>query len=243
MSIPKEQLDCVPRGNTSAGVYRSILENLHERYGFESQRSLLDVPCGRGEFLDAIHQLFPSWRTVGADIDPAIANLKENSLLIDASRPDGFPLEKFDVVSCISGVMEFDNTLTFFESLRKVLMPDGLLIVTNDNVLTVRDRLLYLFFGRFGQYPFSTEPARPTWKIIPLQNMVRILRDAGIEVKALEYVPVQPADWLWLPIAALLFVIAKISLLFRRADAFEIQALRLRSYLSKHYLLICGPNG
>ena len=231
-----ERLENIPRGDTCAGVNRAVMEHLLSEYGADSTLSLLDIPCGKGTFLDALSVFFPAWDIHGADLNPPTgANYTEIEATKGVLFDDG---ARFDVVTCISGVMEFDNTLAFFKNIKGSLDPEGLLIVTNDNILTVRDRLLYLFAGRFAQYPFSTAARKPTWKILPLQNLIRILGDAGFEVGKVKYVPVRPADWLWSPIAVLLCVIARI---FRSSDAYQKAAVSLRAYLSRHYLLICRP--
>ena len=233
-----ERLENIPRGDTCAGVNRAVIEHLLAAYGAGSNASLLDVPCGKGIFLSAIQKFFRSWQTHGADIQPpdetgsAFTRIDAGSgVLFDGHA-------KFDIVTCISGVMEFDNTLAFFKNIKGSLSADGLLIVTNDNILTVRDRLLYLFAGRFAQYPFSTSSEQPTWKILPLQNLIRILGDAGFKIIGVKYVPVRPADWLWSPVAVLLYAL---TLVFPSPDPYRSSVTWLRSYLSRHYLLICRP--
>ncbi|MEP6789366.1 MAG: class I SAM-dependent methyltransferase, partial [Acidobacteriota bacterium] len=199
--------NAIPRGNTAPGVNREIIESVRSVEPLHGGYTALDIPCGNGEFLDTLKVFFPVIETTGLDVKTPPDNFKHQFVQFDASRNEAFPAAgPFDLITCISGVMEFDNTSFFLSNLREVLKDDGLLIVTNDNILTVRDRLLYLLFGRFGQFPFSTAAGNPTWKILPIQNLLRVLYDSGFNVEDVRYVPVSPAEWLWTPLALVLFI-------------------------------------
>ncbi|MBV9241585.1 MAG: class I SAM-dependent methyltransferase, partial [Acidobacteria bacterium] len=169
-SVDTELAD-IPRGNTCPGVNRLIIGRLAKRFGRKYFR-ILDAPCGTGVFLDALSRVLPAAEVHGCDLvkpGPQSRFIYSRANLENA-RSASFDT-KFDAITCISGVMEFDNTLSFFKKLRQSITPDGVLFLTNDNLLTVRDRLMYLLQGRFGQYPFNTDAGTPTWKIVPLQNL------------------------------------------------------------------------
>src|SRR4029078_9949994 len=114
--------------------------------------------------------------------------------------------KKFRVITSISGVTEFDNTQQFFEQLKPYLDPEGILIVSNDNVFSVRNRILFLLFGRFRQTHLFMGNEELTWKIIPLQNLTRILYEGGFEIAEVRYVPAKASEWLWLPLAVLIYI-------------------------------------
>src|SRR6185369_8836576 len=168
----------IERGNTSPGVNREIIEYLLSlNENFDGKR-FLDIPCGEGTFLQAVKDFFPDAETAGSDIHSPPVAFSHDFLQIDAQQAFSLKTEKkIKVITCISGVMEFDNTLSFFEQLKENLAENGLLVVTNDNLLSVRDRILYLFFGRFRQYHLFIQTDKPTWKILPLQNLLRILSE------------------------------------------------------------------
>lgn len=62
------------------------------------------------------------------------------------------------MVSSISGIMCFGNTDQFLRHCARQLRPGGLLLITNDNCATVRDRLSYLFLGRARRFQWLYEP-------------------------------------------------------------------------------------
>jgi hypothetical protein len=190
-----------------------------------------------------VKEFFPQAETVGGDITEPEADFSREFLRLDASGDAQIQTNgKFDTITCISGVMEFDNTLSFFRRLRPVADKDILLFVTNDNLVSVRDRLLYLLFGRFRQYKLAIQPGSPTWKMLPLQNLMRILIDAGFEIVRIEYVRPKASDWLWSPLAAIIFPFQFVYTKFSEPTLSSIpttQMFPFVSLISRHYVITC----
>lgn len=231
-----QRLEAIPRGNTCKGANRLVTEFLLAEFDPNESLSLLDVPCGNGEFLDTVHEFFPSFVTTGADLREPAKQFGHRFITFNGEKPP-VAAERFDAVTCISGVMEFDNTLAFFEHVRAMLADKGIFIVTNDNILSVRDRLMYLFGGRFGQYPFRTKRDGSAWKIIHAQNLVQLLDDAGFAVEKLEYVPALGPNWIWIVLALPLFLLQS----FGDNEPIKRQIFSLRSFMSRHYAIVCRP--
>lgn len=238
--------DQIPRGNTAPFVNNTIIKSLISKKFDLNNHSALDIPCGEGIFLDVLKDYFPNCETIGADlIHPQNEKFNHRFVSFNASK-SVLTFEnqaKFKLITCISGVMEFDNTLHFLGQLRNNLDDQGILILTNDNLLTVRDRCLYLLFGRFGQYKLFIENGEPTWKIVSLQNILRIIDEAGLKLIEIKYVPVKWSVWLWLPLALILYFFQSIYLHFAETKVNIIEK-KLRypflSLLSRHYILICS---
>ncbi len=233
----------IPRGNTSPGVNREIIKYLLSLGEEFSGQHFLDLPCGQGLFLQAAKNFFPNIETVGGDISAPTAGFSHKFLPINAQKD--FLLEtenKFKVITCISGVMEFDNTLAFFEKLKENLAGTGLLIISNDNLLSVRDRVLYLLFGRFRQYHLFIPHDRPTWKTISLQNLLRILIEAGFDPIEIRYVPPLPGEWMWLPLAFPIYIFQYLYFLLAEKNISVIEKRNLypfSSLLARHYFIVC----
>lgn len=236
--------DQIPRGNTAPGVHRSVIEYLAASGLDLSGQTVLDVPCGNGEFLDTLKVFFPNAAAFGVDID-APENASDHHILkVDLSEPGRLDLDiKFRLITSISGVMEFDNTLNFFRQLRRHIADDSMLIVTNDNLLSARDRSLYFFSGRFRQYPMFVGRDAPTWKIVHLENLLRILYDAGFNASEVRYVPSKWTEWLWLPVALPVYLIQSLSFAFcKNGPPYKEKAARypFASLFSRHYFVVCG---
>jgi hypothetical protein len=83
---------------------------------------------------------------------------------------------------------------------------------------------------------------QPTWKVLSIYSIVRILQDAGFDIREIRYVPLRWKDWLWLPLALLIYPVQYLHL--RRANHPMPMALRqamypFQSLLSRHYIIIC----
>ena len=238
-----EKLAVIPRGNTCPGVNREIIETLLSLKTDFAGAAILDVPCGGGEFLDTVKDFFPASCTVGADIAQPKNDFSHEFRQIDVSRKKLFDgVTRFQIVTCISGVMEFDNTQDFFEQLHETMSEDGLLIVTNDNLVTIRDRILYLLLGRFRQYKLFIGHDRPTWKVLHLQNLLRILDESKFEMTEIKYIPGGAGEYVWLPFAAVIYVLQLLYFRFSEPQTSFAEKCRLypfRSLLSRHYIVVC----
>jgi 2-polyprenyl-3-methyl-5-hydroxy-6-metoxy-1,4-benzoquinol methylase len=238
-SIPS--IEEIPRGNTCRGVNRFIIECLPTLTRGRADVSLLDLPCGRGEFVDAVRRFFPHATVRGGDVRPPVG--RPDLAEVDLRRPFTlFAPAKFDVITSISGVMEFDNTLQFLETCRRHLKDDGWLVVSNDNIATVRDRWSFLFLGKVRRFNLLVGPDDPTWKLVPIQNLVRILHEAGFAVVTIRYLSVKPKDWVWTPVAALLWPLQWIYLRSRRSSlpvTMRRAMFPFRSLLMRHYVVLC----
>lgn len=233
----------VPRGNTCRKV-NELIDRMVRQRGWElNGAEILDLACGRGEFLQYLSQKFPKATIRGVDRESSKTASGITIVGANLEKPFRvFPDILFDFLICISGVMEFDNTLQFFSCCRQHLKPGGYFLVTNDNLLSVRDRLSLLFCGKPRQYPLHSPPGQATWKILPIQNMLRLLLEAGLRVEDIQYIPVRPKDWLFLPLALLIFPFQEIFLRLSKRPVpqpWRGWMYPFSSLLSRHYVILC----
>jgi hypothetical protein len=107
-----------------------------------------DLPCGGGEFPGQVGRLFPGSQRWGADVGPATPLPQVHYQATDLNRDFPFSGEPaFDIITSISSIMCFGNTAQFIGRYAARLAPAGLLLVSNDNCLAVRDQFSYLVYG------------------------------------------------------------------------------------------------
>jgi len=192
----------IPRGQTQKEVNRTILAYLHSRFPGDAKISFLDLPCGNLEFLACVKSLFPFSDLTGADLHTPKSKDGINFHQMDLTK--SFTLsakKKFDVVSSISGVMMFSNTLSFIENCSARIKNDGTFILTNDNNTTIKDRLAFFFLGRYRIFNSVFEDKELMTENVPINELVRLVRAQGINIESIEYTSFYPADLIFLPIA------------------------------------------
>lgn len=238
----KNLLEQIPRGITARGVHKSIITYLLESKTAEFNGRILDIPCGHGHLMSTLSTFFPNAEVKGGDISKPDAVLDQDFQLVNANNAfDFLNGKKFDLIMSVSGVMEFDNTLQFFNSCKKHLNADGKFIVTNDNTVSIRDRLSFLFFGKVRQYSNFVNQGDPTWKVIPIHNMVRILKDAGFNILEIRYISIKPKDWLMLPLACFFYPLQYFQMKWSRSTMRQSDRKAMypfRSFLYRHYFIV-----
>jgi SAM-dependent methyltransferase len=237
------ELGSIPTGMTCIGVHRAVVEHLLHEDGAASEKRILDIPCGNADLMWSLRSFFPRAQVRGCDLAKPPTLNEEDFAHVDASRPfQVFSEAKFDCILSVSGVMEFDNTLQFFETCHAHLNDGGRLIVTNDNVAAMRDRVLYFFLGKTRRFQMFVDTDAPTWKVIPLYNLLRILGMAGFRVHRVQYVSTGWKDWLLLPLALLVYPVQWLYIRLTRNPTPLEQKRRLYPFSSlvcPHYVVFC----
>jgi hypothetical protein len=232
----------IENGNTHRGVNRDVLKFLWQWNDRNPTQSLLDAPCGQGEFLKAVKQILPDVRIAGQDLLaeplPEIAHAfrrgDQSKGFIDL---DG---QCFDVVTNISGVMCMDGASAIFSRTHDLLAPGGLFIVTNDNILTVRDRFSFLLFGRVKRFKLLMHPGEGNWNLMLIQSLWQLLRTNRFKVVRVEYTTVFTEDWIWLPFALLLYPLWWLSFAFKKEEmdgATRRALFPFKALLARHYVI------
>ena len=237
------EMASIPTGMTCAGVHRAVIEHLLQEDGPASEKRILDIPCGNADLMWSLRRFFPGADVRGCDLAKPPTLDDSDFSEVDASRPfHVFPEGRFDRILSVSGVMEFDNTLQFFETCHAHLHDDGHFIVTNDNVVAMRDRLMYLFLGKTRRFQMFVDLEAPTWKVIPLYNLLRILQMAGFRVRSLQYVSAGWKDWLLLPLALIVHPVQSLYVRLTRNPmslAHKRHMYPFKSLLCSHYVVFC----
>lgn len=206
----------VPQGNTVQGVNKSILDFLKLRTPQLS--SLFDVPCGQGEFLSAVRNSFPQAFVWGQDLYATpIESIKDRVARGDAKDWTSAGARKFQAITCISGVMAFDDLTGFFAHASSHLEKGGFFIVTNDNVMSLRDRLHFLFFGRVKRFQLLYSKTEGNWNLVLPQAIWKLAVNNGFRLEKVEYLTPKIEDWLLAPIG-LIFYLFQIFPLLKSSD-------------------------
>lgn len=232
----------VVRGQTQKNVNRTVLTSLINRFSKNEPLRALDLPCGNTEFLSYLQSLFPEASLCGADIAPPRENQHHIPFVaMDLTRDFPIPVQQqFDLVTSISGVMMFSNTLSFVRNCVARLKPGGTFVLTNDNSATIIDRLAYLFLGRYRMFRTVYDDSEEVTQNVPIQELIRLLRTHGITIESIKYESFYAKDLLYLPFALLVYPFQLLYLLRLHTSLpkeLKWQMYPFRHFFGKHYII------
>jgi SAM-dependent methyltransferase len=111
-----------------------------------------------------------------------------------------FPDESFDCAVSLEGVEHLENPFLFLRELHRVLRPEGLLLLTTPNTVSVRSRIRFFGSGFFHQDPRPLREARrDPMHHISLQTLSELryeMATSGFRIRSVGHTHVKPVS-LW----------------------------------------------
>lgn len=236
-------MSLVPRGLTQKNVNLKVLD-LIERHLTKVPHphfKLLDIPCGEGLFAHFLKNKFPQSQITGVDVRDKIdfdsfefhSGTAQEFLRKNQSR-------KFHIITCISGVMCFDGIQEAIPQMHENLEPNGLLILTNDNILTIRDRLSFLFFGHFKRFKLFFSKNEGNWNLVLPQALNMQLEKNNFNDIQIKYTSVYFEDFLFLPIALVIYPVL-CAFLFLKKSSWPVKKrfsfFPFQMFYCRHYII------
>ena len=141
------------------GNSKKLHTYLIENISFKDKEVILDLGCGRGEFLDSISKVR---RCVlrGIDISPKMIdlckekNISNSSFIIGDVEDLPYEDNSFDKIICLNSFHHYSNPNKTIEELSRVLKIDGEIIIGEVYVFPILRGLINLLLplGRCGDY-------------------------------------------------------------------------------------------
>lgn len=230
----------IERGETQKNVTQQVLHYIIKKFKRGQIFKSLDLPSGSGFFIGYLSKLFPNASIVGADIQKPSPDTTAKYIQMDLTKDFLLhPEEKFDLITSISGIMMFGNTLNFISNCAMRLQKGGTFIITNDNFRTIKDKLSILFLGKDRLFNLIYEDSEEVTQQVPIQELCRLLRLNGLLIEKIEYTSMYMKDLIYLPIALLVYPIQLIFIWRYRTslNSLKWEMFPFKHYFCKHYII------
>ena len=175
----------------NAGVYNmckkdypDVLAELEK----EPFTDLLDCGCGTGPMLTLLHQKYPDKHYTGIDLTPKMIevakkkNLKGVKFVVGDCENLPFAANSFDAVICCESFHHYPNPQDFFDSVYRVLRPNGRLIL--------RDMTMATAFGRWFcnkiEIPLINLKGKGDVHMYDRNEIQELCKNAGLHMESFE---------------------------------------------------------
>jgi SAM-dependent methyltransferase len=113
----------------------------------------LDIGAGHGNLIRLVAERFDV-QPAACDYTSDLMRLPDVQVTIVDLNLEALPYENatFDLITCTEVIEHLEHYRRTFREIFRILKPSGTLVVTTPNVLNLRSRLRYLFFGFFSLF-------------------------------------------------------------------------------------------
>lgn len=154
------------------------------------QGELLDIGSGTGELITLIQSHNPTVKASACDYIDTLMQLPNQKVQVANLNEEAlpYPSTSFDLVTCTEVIEHLENYRKLIREVERVLKPNGVAIFTTPNILNLRSRLRFMFFGfwnLFGPLPTTrTETYSTAGHIMPISYFYlgHALSEAGLTV-------------------------------------------------------------
>ena len=134
----------------------------------------LDIGSGTGALISLLKKSFPSIECSVCDYSDSFMRIPGQKVDIVNLNSDPLPYadNSFDLVTFTEVAEHLENYYAIIREIHRVLKPEGLLVMTTPNILNMKSRIRFFFYGFwnfFGPMPVGhTSPESALGHITPL---------------------------------------------------------------------------
>ena len=139
-------------GLSTPSIVRAVVEKIRA-LAPQLRGDYLDVGSGNGELIDRVMREFEV-KVRACDYRADLMTIGDLKVDVVDLNNDRLPYDdaSFDLVTCTEVIEHLEQFRPAFREISRVLRPGGIFVVSTPNILNLRSRLRYLFFGFFNMF-------------------------------------------------------------------------------------------
>ncbi|HEV2095599.1 MAG TPA: class I SAM-dependent methyltransferase [Chthoniobacterales bacterium] len=136
-------------GLSTEKILHAVVRKIRERSPAISG-NYLDIGAGHGNLIRLVREEFEV-AAHACDYTPNLMRLADVAVDVADLNTERLPYEdgEFDLVTCTEVIEHIEHYHRTIREIYRVLQPDGILVLSTPNVLSLRSRIRYLLFGFF----------------------------------------------------------------------------------------------
>lgn len=132
------------------GTHQSFLKYF-KKNSFGTDKKILDLGAGHGAFTKRLHDM--GYEVAACDLFPEIFQFEEiECKKVDITQKFPYPDNSFDIVIAVEVSEHIIDHEVFFRELSRILKPEGQLLLSTPNILSIKSRFRFLFTGFFYSF-------------------------------------------------------------------------------------------
>jgi SAM-dependent methyltransferase len=193
----------VPRELAIPGTHDRVLSALQRAVDLRAAPRVLDIGAGQGAFSLRLKALGAN--VSACDVVPeqfAVPGVEFRAVGADGRLP--FDDAAFDAAVAIEVLEHIDGHERFFAEVARVLVPNGIVLFTTPNILSLKSRLRFLFTGFFYSFgplqPFTRDPVSQHVAPFSLNRYEWMMSQHGLHLAGVETDKIQTSSVLLSPL-------------------------------------------
>jgi SAM-dependent methyltransferase len=203
----------VPRELAIPGTHDKVLEILTRIVDVRAAPRVLDIGAGQGALSARLKEL--GARVSACDVVPEqfeVPGVDFRVVKADGTLP--FDDASVDVAVAIEVLEHIDGHDRFFAEVARVLAPDGIVLFTTPNILSLKSRLRFLFTGFFYSFgplvPFTRDPVSQHIAPFSVNRYEWMMSQHGLRLVALETDKTQTSSILLAPLLPFVWLVTRL---------------------------------
>ena len=193
----------VPRELAIPGTHEKVVGFLSKVLDYQTAPRILDIGAGQGALSARLKSL--GARVSACDVVPE--QFEATGVDFRVVKPDGtlpFDDGSFDAAIAVEVLEHIDGHDRFFAEVSRVLAPNGVMMFTTPNILSLKSRLRFAFTGFFYSFgplePFTRDPVSQHIAPFSLNRYEWMMSQHGLRLAGMETDKVQTSSLLLMPL-------------------------------------------